>query len=321
MSRNTSINLTDFHWTLQALDLLDDGLIVVDLNYNVCAWNQFMQSYSGILANKILNKNLFTIYKDLPQKWLKRKIEAAVVLNTRTFSSWETRPYIFPFKNFSPISGAIDFMYQDMTISPIKSLSGEISHVCLLIKDVSEIARSKQNLCDYNRELKLNNQLDDLTNLYNRGYWDRLFKKEFDKHKLFQIKATVVMLDIDHFKVINDTYGHAAGDEVLRELGKILNMLARNNDKVGRYGGEEFGVILPNTDSQGAMYFCERVRNKVMQTIVNYNEHKIKLTISLGIAELTMDEINQNEWLHKADLALYSSKKAGRNKTTIYTVS
>lgn len=319
MTANPAINIEGFHWAIQVMDDVDAGLFILDKNYNVCVWNKFMQVYSGVSAEQILNKNLFEVISELPETWLKNKIDSALMMRMKNFSSWENRPYIFPFENFCPVSGGIELMYQDLIISPVSSLNGECSHVNILVRDVSDIARSKQHLRKRNRKLSISSQTDGLTKLYNRGYWETLLQENYSKHMQSQEPVSLVMLDIDHFKIVNDTYGHGAGDEVLRHLSEILRSSIRSHDLVGRYGGEEFGIILPETDGEGAIYFCERVRKKSKQTIVKYNDAEIQFSISLGIAPLTYEENSYKHWLSCADQALYQSKETGRNKTTMYS--
>ena len=128
------------------MDNIDAGVVIFDKDYTVWAWNTFMQAYSGISAEQIMGKNLFEVVEDLPEEWLKSKIASTFKLRMRSFSCWEDRPSIFNFSNFSPVTGGSALMFQNMTLTPLKSLNGELSHICLTITDVSDIAKNKTHL-------------------------------------------------------------------------------------------------------------------------------------------------------------------------------
>lgn len=318
MSSELTLNIADFHWLTQILDTMDSGLVVIDRDYRVCVWNSFMQSYSGVLTQDILGKNLFESFKDLPRSWLETKVNTASVLETRSFSSWENRPYLFKFHNFSPVSHGTTYMYQDIVITPLRSLNGEISHVAIQVNDVSEIARSKTHLKETNHHLSEISRRDGLTGLLNRAFWEQSFKEEFARLQLQESVSTLVIFDIDHFKKVNDTYGHHAGDEVIRRTSAILRKTARGSDLCGRFGGEEFTVLLPNTTADQAYYFSERLRKRIEQETVCVDQGEIRYTISLGVCEFRQPFSSHTQWLQSADDALYRSKGAGRNRTTVF---
>ena len=129
--------------------------------------------------------------------------------------------------------------------------------------------------------------------------------------------TTLIMFDIDHFKPVNDTYGHLAGDEVIRHTAQVTRNGVRQSDSAGRYGGEEFGIILPETDAENARVICERIRETIEQSTVNTTAGDIRYTISMGVAQLTDEPENYMQWMQKADEALYKAKESGRNKVVI----
>ncbi|WP_064603531.1 GGDEF domain-containing protein [Photobacterium sp. J15] len=312
------LTLADFHLTMQVMDNIDAGVVIIDKNYTVYAWNAFMEAYSGIGSDQVLRKNLFEVVEDLPVEWLKNKIASTLKLRMRSFSCWEDRPRIFNFSNFSPVTGGSSFMYQNMTLTPLKSLDGEISHICLTITDVSDIARNKTHLRESNAQLTHLSMTDRLTQLYNRGHWEVCLAEEFERCQQTGLPSTLIMLDIDHFKRVNDTFGHIIGDAVIRTVSSLLRGSKRQNDIAGRYGGEEFGVILPGTTAEHGLYFTERLRNRVEEATVSVDVRNIRVTISLGVCEWAPWMKNYEQWLSLSDSALYSSKKNGRNQTTIY---
>ncbi len=313
-----TLDIADFHWVTQILDTMDSGLVVLDREYNVCVWNSFMQSYSGVLSHDVLGKCLFDHFEDLPRAWLETKLKTCEDLETRSFSSWENRPYLFKFHNFSPVTNSSDFMFQDIVITPLRSLSGEVSHIAIQINDVSEIARRRNHLKETNQHLSEISRKDGLTGLFNRAYWEQSLKDEFTQLKLTGASSSLVIFDIDHFKNVNDTYGHPIGDEVLRRTSTLLKKTVRNSDICGRFGGEEFTVLLPNTSQEQASHFAERLRTSIEEEVVNIEGYSIKYTVSIGVCEYKPHFESHTQWLKCADTALYCAKETGKNKIRVY---
>ena len=307
----------EFHWLMDMLESVEVGLVVLDLDFHVQAWNGFMEHHSGITARQIRDKVLFEVFPDIPEAWLTRKVDAVAMLNTRAFTSWEQRPYLFKFRNTRPITGTEEYMFQNLTISPITAPNGEVEKVCLLIYDVTEFASSKRALERANEQLAKLSMTDRLTGLLNRGTWENLVDAEYERFRRYGQATSLVMFDIDHFKPVNDTYGHLAGDEVIRHTAEVTRNNIRQSDSAGRYGGEEFGIILPETDAESARVICERIREAIENSTVSTTAGDIRYTVSMGIAQLTETPENYMQWMQKADEALYKAKESGRNKVVI----
>jgi diguanylate cyclase (GGDEF)-like protein len=159
---------------------------------------------------------------------------------------------------------------------------------------------------------------DDLTGLSNRRYFDNCFEKEFLRAKRYKNKLTLVIFDIDHFKNVNDTYGHQCGDYVLKQVAKAALQTFRKTDTVFRFGGEEFAVILTETNINQALIPLERFRKTIETLATEYQNNIIDITVSIGACEYN-DSINdKEEFLRKTDEALYDAKNAGRNQTVFY---
>ena len=159
---------------------------------------------------------------------------------------------------------------------------------------------------------------DALTGLYNRGYWQERFNEEFVQAQRLRQPACLVMMDIDHFKRINDTYGHPFGDEVLRMIARVFKDSYRKTDICGRYGGEEFAVIFPGTDIEGAVHISNHIRQCVEQLRPRYGETVVPVTISSGISALELNGSDDvSAWLKRSDQALYEAKAAGRNRVCV----
>ena len=306
-----------FHWLVDMLESVEVGLVVLDLDFRVQAWNGFMEHHSGITGSQIQNKVLFDVFPDIPQAWLTRKVDAVAMLNTRAFTSWEQRPYLFKFRNTRPITGTEEYMFQNLTISPLTGTNGEVDKICLLIYDVTEFASSKRALERANEQLAKLSMTDRLTGLLNRGTWENLVDAEYERYRRYGQATSLVMFDIDHFKPVNDNYGHLAGDEVIRHTAQTTRNNIRQSDSAGRYGGEEFGIILPETDAENARLICERIRESIEKSTVETSAGNITYTISMGIAQLTDEPENYMQWMQKADEALYAAKEGGRNRVVV----
>jgi two-component system, cell cycle response regulator len=178
-----------------------------------------------------------------------------------------------------------------------------------------ELDQKNRELEDANKRLKKLSITDGLTGLYNHRHVHQLLHDEFERSSRTGEPVAVAMIDLDRFKRINDTYGHPTGDVVLYETAKILGETAREIDMVGRYGGEEFIVILPNTGEEEAEHFAERVRQAVEAYVFRDEVNEIRMTTSAGVAALPAPDVDSPETLLKrADEALYEAKESGRNR-------
>ena len=161
---------------------------------------------------------------------------------------------------------------------------------------------------------------DPLTNLNNRRKFEELATKEFERSIRYNRPLCVIMIDLDQFKQVNDTYGHLIGDHVLASLADLCKKNLRNIDILARYGGEEFIIVLPETTATQALISAERLRRDCEENAVETVQGPIKFTISLGLAELNKTCKTLEELVDRADQALYESKRTGRNKSTIWTI-
>lgn len=172
--------------------------------------------------------------------------------------------------------------------------------------------------------LEQENITDPLTGLFNRRYLDRRIVEEFQRAMRFEQPFSVFLLDIDHFKIVNDTYGHQIGDMVLKKLSHLITESVREVDVAIRYGGEEIMVILPNTRIENAFELAERLRRQIEETIMvaadpRKGQPVIYLTVSIGVSEYLFSDgwDNAQKVLQRADIALYQAKGQGRNRVVI----
>lgn len=167
-------------------------------------------------------------------------------------------------------------------------------------------------------EIIRQSNIDFLTGLSNRATFDDVFEKEMSRTQRHQRELSLLFLDLDNFKQVNDTFGHQAGDVVLQEVGAIINREKRTEDTAGRYGGEEFMVILPDTSKLDALIFAERVRVRVEQLALPYGDQIIRTTISGGLAFFPGDALKKGDLISCADQALYKAKRDGKNLISLF---
>jgi two-component system, cell cycle response regulator len=184
------------------------------------------------------------------------------------------------------------------------------------VRSMLRIKRLQDQLEATNRELEQLSISDGLTGLFNHRHLHEILADEYERSRRTEKPMSVVMLDLDRFKEVNDTYGHQAGDRVLEELAAILRECAREIDKLGRYGGEEFMAILPDSDPEAGAVFAERVRELVENQQFDIQaDEPLRMTISAGVASYPAHGADSPRRLvHQADLALYSAKHSGRNQ-------
>ena len=182
----------------------------------------------------------------------------------------------------------------------------------------SKIKKLQDELKEKNRKLEELSNTDGLTKIYNRRYFMELFELEFQRSSRYGSNLSFIMMDIDNFKEFNDTYGHQLGDKILVEVARILNDNLRVNDVLGRYGGEEFALMMPETDLEGAKIVAERHRYRVEQFALMEQGHELKITISLGVAAYPNDKIIKLDDLIKlSDDALLDAKRTGKNRINV----
>lgn len=176
---------------------------------------------------------------------------------------------------------------------------------------MSQLIYPLRNAIWYQRALKAA-RIDTLTGAHNRTAMDEVFAREIELAQRHQSDLSVIIFDLDHFKHINDNYGHITGDDILRECVECSNQALRSTDMLFRYGGEEFVVILPGVDNKGAVLAAERLRSIIEKHVFSYHQSTIPVTISIGTTSLIEDD-DAKVMLGRADKALYSAKNSGRN--------
>lgn len=234
-------------------------------------------------------------------------------------------------KSKKPWSGTITNMKAngqkyvvDSTIIPILDIDGDIVEYIAIRYDVTEFEQTKEQLSNLNRSMKnkvdelynmtstLEEQanIDKLTGIFNRRKFENMFEHEIDKSKISKSFLSMIIVDIDHFKLVNDNYGHNVGDDVLKEIANLISNNIKKLDIFARWGGEEFVILLPNNNLDAAIKLAEKLR-----LLVEEDNFSIvgKVTISLGVTTYNINE-TKTEFFERTDKALYKAKTSGRNR-------
>ncbi len=183
------------------------------------------------------------------------------------------------------------------------------------IRAGQRIADLQRELMETNRRLELLSITDGLTKLYNHRHFQDQLARAFEESQRYERPLSLAIIDIDFFKRVNDTHGHAVGDEVLRELARVFHESIRSTDLAARYGGEEFAVMMPETNLEDGLVFAEKIRDMIERTPVRTQAGELKTTVSIGVATVPHSKLHSaKELIVAADKALYRAKRNGRNQ-------
>ncbi|NTV50451.1 MAG: GGDEF domain-containing protein [Geobacteraceae bacterium] len=290
----------------QVFDTVNFGLVVLDRDIKIQYWNRWMAMHSGLPSEQIIGEPLFDFFPHLNTPGFNKNCKAVLSFGNFAFFSQKLHRFLFPFKPDSSFGYRFDLMQQSCTMGPLRSDDNSISGLFLIVQDVTELATYEQKLVEMNTK-------DVLTGIYNRRFLESRLQEEFERHRRHSHPLSLIMIDIDFFKKVNDNYGHQCGDAVLQAVAGKTSSVIRKTDFVARYGGEEFCCLLPETSVTAAEIVAENIRTHIEQIENIFEGNTIKVTISLGISGL-MDKDSPETLLKRADDALYQAKHSGRNR-------
>jgi diguanylate cyclase (GGDEF)-like protein/PAS domain S-box-containing protein len=278
----------------------DDAIIAKTLDGIVMAWNPGAEAMFGFNSREMIGTPMIALYPDD-----RLDEERAILDRIRAGERVEHFETQRRHKNGSVIDVSV-------TISPIRDENSRIVGASKIARNITERKRTEL-------ELSRLATTDTLSGLANRGQFMSRATQELARTARYGAPLSVLMIDIDHFKVVNDTYGHHTGDRVIESLGRLLREALRDIDLAGRVGGEEFAVLLPQTILIHAVEAAERLRAKVADMEVPLEQGvPLRITISIGVASHTGDGVNLDTLLNRADTALYDAKHAGRDRVCVY---
>ncbi len=271
------------------IENLRDGILILDKDNIIVDINPAAQTLLGVSGSQAIGESVLILYKKMPE----------LVEQFWNISS---------IKSVVQVGGEGDERRFDVTISPINDRSGNPSGRAVTIHDMTEQFKLYQ-------KVERLAQTDPLTGLFNRRYFFECSEQEVALSLRDKKSLSLLMLDLDNFKRVNDTHGHTTGDYVLAEVASVLKSNLRRNDMAGRYGGEEFIILLPEIDSAAAREVAERLRETIATQPMQTGEDKVWVTISVGIATLRhKDGEALTSLIHAADTALYRAKALGKNR-------
>jgi diguanylate cyclase (GGDEF)-like protein/PAS domain S-box-containing protein len=286
------------------VERIEDGVVAIDGHHNIILFNEGAQRIFGYTQDDVMGHHLNIL---VPERF---HLQHDVMIEEFGASGKDTKTIVQRTRQlYGRRKDGSEFA---ASLSIMKVGGGGFPQgYAAIVRDISENKKTEDEL------LRLA-ATDPLTGAFNRREFTALADQESQRANRYNHPLSIMMLDLDHFKRLNDTYGHAAGDKALQRFTTLCCNALRTVDIFGRWGGEEFVTLLPETDAEGAVIIAERLRKLVSQSILVYNDQKVSFTASIGIAQYRSGEVTVEGPLSRADSAVYDAKKAGRNRISVY---
>lgn len=282
---------------------MSDGLLVMDNAGRITFANKAVTTMLGYELDEMLGQDMHELMHVNADGTQAPRSECKMLKVLETGATYRSLEEIFRRKDGSLLPVSVS--------ASVLVTNTDSSGIVVAFHDITEIKH-------FERELERRAQTDVLTELNNRRYFYELAEQELLRARRYGKSLAFLMLDVDHFKQVNDTYGHYAGDAVLRKLSEVCLHTLREIDIVGRFGGEEFVVLMPETEAAHALDAAERLRLEIAAAdVVIDSGESIRFTVSIGVTCLCADDENIDAVLKRADTALYQVKKAGRNQVML----
>lgn len=292
--------------TNEFISNLYEGVYIVDKNRKIVFWNSGSEHITGYKTDEVVNKHCYqNILKHVDKSGKKLCLDGCPLHDTlHTGKTNENEVFLEHKYGYRvPVSVKTFPLYDD-------------NEKIIAAVEVFTDMKYKENQYKENMRLKKIIQRDDLTKLYNRRYLDFHLNQTLEEAREFNQAFGILFIDIDHFKDVNDTYGHNAGDGVLKVIAHTLQSNLRPDDLVGRWGGEEFIAIIKSDDIKTMEMIAERLRQLVSHSLYKYKGQEIQVTVSIGGALLKMNEPIKS-LIERADRNMYEAKSTGRNRVVI----
>jgi diguanylate cyclase (GGDEF)-like protein/PAS domain S-box-containing protein len=311
--------------TVEASSVLDSIAIptfAINDQHEITHWNQAIAKASGYPAEEMIGtKNQWKPFYSTPRPTMSDLIvdggkdDAIKTFYSNKYQKSSVLDSAYEAEDFFPAMGNGEWL--SFTAAPIFDADKNITGAVETLIVISDRKHAEKNLLDSQHKYRELSTIDDLTQLLNSRQFFSNIKDEVDRSNRYRQAQSICMFDLDHFKDVNDTYGHQFGNTVLESFAKIIKTNIRDVDMAYRYGGEEFVVIFPFVTAEQSITVVERIRQELEGTsFMTPQGETVKLTVSAGLATHRSLE-NQEEYLRRADQAMYESKENGRNKITI----
>jgi diguanylate cyclase (GGDEF)-like protein/PAS domain S-box-containing protein len=324
-------------------DHFPSGVFILARDFTIVYWNRCLEQWTGHSAAEMLGTSLFATYPNLQtSRYISRITDIFRGGPPTIFSSQLHRHFIpapLPGGKFRVLYTVVTglpsgeeneylalFSIQDVTALTDAINSYGLAHQKLLV-EMAERRKAEAELSIYAEELKRLNQAlnersirDGLTGAFNHRYFWQVLRRDFLLAQRHENDLSCLLIDLDFFKLINDNFGHLFGDKVLKGVTRRIREKVRKTDIVSRYGGEEFTVLLPNTDLAGAAVIAENIRSGLERSRFRKGQEIVRITVSVGIVSLAEHgPASPQQLLDFADAALYKCKDAGRNRVLAYS--
>jgi len=308
------------------IDNLPSMIAYVDASKKYRIINRAYHDYFGTNENEVIGKHASEVLGVSYYKIVERYIEIALSGKSTAWETHYSHSYnndrilsvkLVPYIDSKNNNNGYLVVVEDVTEQKQLQLQLETLNHCLEEKVVERTQQLEKELSRRKVLEKVLRKLadhDPLTGLLNRRSFVNRINNEISRLRRYKNELSYMIIDIDYFKKINDTHGHLAGDDVLKEFAKKISSILRESDFIGRIGGEEFAVALPDTSMNSANKMAERIRKKMAEHTVQYKNTNINFTVSIGISKFMPDEKNTVDVFSRADSALYKAKNSGRNK-------
>lgn len=292
---------------LEGIEISPNCLGVINSDKEVIYCNQHFASIFGTTVQNATGKKSADLLRNA---W---ETKQGVIINTDNFEQW--------LANLHKLHSdkALNQYETDLTDGrwfKMTRINLDSGNTIIMGVDITELKNAQKALEDAHQHIESLVNTDQLTGVHNRRAYNQIAKQECARAIRFNQPLSLLVIDIDYFKTINDCYGHIGGDQILKEFAQTCDKLLRQSDSLSRIGGEEFTAILPMTDQNEAKVIAERIRAQIAQHsfYVAQTSKGINITISIGCSTLTEGDTSMNELFCRADKALYSAKHGGRNK-------
>ncbi len=289
----------------QGINLTDDGLGVFDDKDYLVYCNEKLANLYGLNADKALNQHFSDLIRHCYQA------PSGVNIETDDVEDWIIQANK---KRRSKDYRAFETDAKDGRWFLVTEQLVEQQYIFMFCSDITEKKQYEFKIKRASEELFKLASVDSLTGLYTRHHFYQQAEREFERCQRNPLPLSLLMIDLDHFKQINDQYGHGGGDEVLRSFAENAQEQLRGYDLIGRLGGEEFAVLLPDTNSHQTKAIAERIRETSASLHINYQKQRIHVTASIGIAVASPQDSTLDSLIQRADKLLYKAKQLGRNR-------